>query len=155
MNPRVKMVVALAGHRLRLKFDNGEVGVYDCTPLLTFGVFRDLADIRYFRQAAAAYGTVVWPNGQDLCPDTLPGVVVDEHGCPLPIRADFDHDGDVDQTDYGHLQACISGTGSTQANPACADALFDNDSDVDRDDLTVFLGCLSGHGVPADPDCGP
>ena len=71
MNPRVKMVVALAGHRLRLKFDNGEVGVYDCTPLLTFGVFRDLADIRYFRQAAAAYGTVVWPNGQDLCPDTL------------------------------------------------------------------------------------
>lgn len=91
----------------------------------------------------------------DQCPDTLPGVVVDEQGCPRLIRADFDHDGDVDQTDYGHLQACISGTGSTQANPACADALFDNDSDVDRDDLTVFLGCLSGHGVPADPDCGP
>lgn len=71
MNPRVKEVVALAGHRLRLTFANGEVGVYDCTPLLTFGVFRELADVRYFRKAAVAYGTVVWPNSQDICPDTL------------------------------------------------------------------------------------
>ncbi|GEM_PF-145124 len=71
MNPRVKEVVALAGHRLRLKFANGEVGVYDCTPLLTFGVFRELADVQYFGKAAVEYGTVVWPNSQDICPDTL------------------------------------------------------------------------------------
>jgi hypothetical protein len=71
MNPRVKEVVALAGHRLRLTFINGETGIYDCTPLLGFGVFRELADVRYFRKAAVAYGTVVWPNSQDICPDTL------------------------------------------------------------------------------------
>ena len=71
MNPRVNKVVALAGHRLRLTFTNGETGTYDCTPLLGFGVFRELTDIRYFRKAAVAYGTVVWPNGQDICPDTL------------------------------------------------------------------------------------
>lgn len=71
MNPRVKIVVALAGHRLRLTFTNGDTGIYDCTPLLGFGIFCDLADMRYFRKAAAAYGTVVWPNGQDICPDTL------------------------------------------------------------------------------------
>ena len=71
MNPRVKEVVALAGHRLRLTFTNGETGLYDCTPLLGFGVFRELTDIRYFRKAAVAYGTVVWPNSQDICPDTL------------------------------------------------------------------------------------
>jgi hypothetical protein len=89
----------------------------------------------------------------DVCPDTLPGVLVDEHGCPRLIRADFDHDGDVDQLDFGHLQACFSGNTIPQADPACADALLDDDSDVDRDELRIFLGCLSGPGVPADPAC--
>lgn len=71
MNPRVKEVVALADYRLRLTFANGETGVYDCKPLLGFGVFHELEDFRYFGKAEVAYGTVVWPNGQDICPDTL------------------------------------------------------------------------------------
>ncbi|MGQ9650830.1 MAG: hypothetical protein ACUVXJ_12025 [Phycisphaerae bacterium] len=73
----------------------------------------------------------------------------------MPIRVDFDHDGDVDQTDYGHLQACMSGAGVAQADPACADALLDGDSDVDQIDLSAFLGCLSGPDAPGNPDCVP
>ena len=71
MNPRVKDVKPMAGYRLEITFSSGEVGVYDCRPLLDFGVFRALRDMAYFRQARAAGGTVVWPHEQDICPDTL------------------------------------------------------------------------------------
>jgi hypothetical protein len=71
MNPRVTVVRPLEQYRLEIAFSNGEVGVYDCSPLLEFGVFTELQDERYFRQARAEGGTVVWPNEQDICPDTL------------------------------------------------------------------------------------
>jgi hypothetical protein len=71
MNPRVKDVKPMPGYHLEITFSNGEVGVYDCRPLLDFGVFRELRDVTYFRQARAAGGTVVWPHEQDICPDTL------------------------------------------------------------------------------------
>lgn len=71
MNPRVVDVAVKSGYELELKFENGEVGVYDCSGFLDFGVFRDLKDIDYFRKASVLDGTVVWPKGQDICPDTL------------------------------------------------------------------------------------
>jgi hypothetical protein len=71
MNPRVKSVTAKDDRTLEIEFANGEVGVYDCTPLLEFGVFQELQELDYFRQARAKGGTVVWPHEQDICPDTL------------------------------------------------------------------------------------
>ncbi len=71
MNPRVKSVVAISGYRLQIGFDNGEEGVYDCSSLLDFGVFRELKDEGYFKQVKVSDGTVVWPHEQDICPDTL------------------------------------------------------------------------------------
>jgi len=71
MNPRVKSVTAISDYRLRVKFSNGEVGVYDCTYLLDFGVFKELRDVHYFKQAKVWDGTVIWPHEQDICPDTL------------------------------------------------------------------------------------
>ena len=71
MNPRVKEVRASSRYRLSLAFTNGEKGTYDCRHLLDFGVFRELRDEAYFRQARAEGGTVVWPHEQDICPDTL------------------------------------------------------------------------------------
>ena len=71
MNPRVKTVTEKVGYKLVITFSNDEVGVYDCAPLLDFGVFRELRDITYFKQAHVALGTVVWPHEQDICPDTL------------------------------------------------------------------------------------
>jgi hypothetical protein len=71
MNPRVKSVVPLADYRLEITFSNGEIGLYDCRPLLDFGVFRELKDETYFQQVYAEGGTVVWPHEQDICPDTL------------------------------------------------------------------------------------
>ena len=71
MNPRVKSVTPLSEYRLQIIFTDEEVGVYDCRPLLDFGVFSELRDEAYFRQVRADLGTVVWPDEQDICPDTL------------------------------------------------------------------------------------
>jgi len=71
LNPRVTQVQPRDDHRLALTFSNGERGVYDCRPLLDVGVFQELKDLEYFKQARLLHGTVVWPNEQDLCPDVL------------------------------------------------------------------------------------
>lgn len=71
LNPRVIAVTCHEGHVLELKFSNGETGRYSVKPLLTFGVFQELADESYFHLARVQNGTVVWPHEQDICPDTL------------------------------------------------------------------------------------
>ncbi len=89
----------------------------------------------------------------DICPDTLGGTTVDETGCPVPVPCDFDGDSDVDQTDFGHFQRCLSGGTVVQEDPLCQNARLDLDGDVDGYDVSVFLRCLSGSGVPGDPYC--
>ena len=71
MNPRVQKVIPTDDYKLKLTFKNQEQAIYDCNDLLDFGVFQELQDINYFKQAHVKYGTVVWPNEQDICPDTL------------------------------------------------------------------------------------
>ena len=71
MNPRVKSVTTTTDYKLQLVFDNGEQGVYDCSDLLDFGIFRELKNIDYFQKAYLNFGTVAWPHEQDICPDTL------------------------------------------------------------------------------------
>ncbi len=71
MNPRVKQVSTTNNYKLSLIFTNGEHGIYDCSNLLDFGVFKELKNINYFNQAKVIDGTVVWPHEQDICPDTL------------------------------------------------------------------------------------
>ncbi|MEB3120861.1 MAG: DUF2442 domain-containing protein [Snowella sp.] len=71
MNPRIKKVQPLPNFRLQLTFTNGEKGIYDCSPLLDFGVFQELTNNNYFEQVQVLDGTVAWPHGQDICPDTL------------------------------------------------------------------------------------
>ena len=56
---------------------------------------------------------------------------------------DFDHDGDVDQEDFGDFQACLSGPG-VPYSPGCADADFNGDGYVDYDDFNAFQPCVSG-----------
>jgi hypothetical protein len=71
MNPRVTAVKPGDHYCLEVTFSNGETGIYDCKPLLDFGVFRELRDEAYFRLVRAENGVVTWPNEQDICPDTI------------------------------------------------------------------------------------
>ena len=71
MNPRIAEVTPTEDFKLKLVFNNGEKGLYDCSGLLNFGVFKELQDRNYFNQVKVLDGTVVWPYEQDICPDTL------------------------------------------------------------------------------------
>jgi hypothetical protein len=81
MNPRVRQLRAAEDFRLVLTFTNGEVRVFDVKPYLSFPVFRPLADPALFAAARLYLGSVAWPGGQDLCPDTLY-----EESLPMPPR---------------------------------------------------------------------
>jgi len=69
------------------------------------------------------------------------------------IPGDFDWDGDVDLSDFGHLQACLTDSGVWVTDPNCIGCNLDGDYDVDGDDVPVFLKCISGTNLPADPNC--
>ena len=71
MNPRVNAVVATDEYQLRMRFTNGEVGVFDCSHLLRLGVFQGFQDLAYLKRASLAHGAVAWPNAQDICPGTF------------------------------------------------------------------------------------
>ncbi len=65
---------SLGGHRLFLRFDDGTEGIVDLASVVRFeGVFAALRDPAYVAQVTVnrELGTVVWPNGADLCPDVL------------------------------------------------------------------------------------
>jgi len=66
-------VQCLGGHRLRLGFDDGSSGEVDFSREEWTGVFLPLADPQYFAkvQLDEELGTIVWPNGADIAPETL------------------------------------------------------------------------------------
>lgn len=69
----VTAVQATLDHRLRLKFEDGTEGSLDLSGREWRGVFEPLADPAYFSRASldSELGTVVWPNGADIAPETL------------------------------------------------------------------------------------
>lgn len=74
MSRDVTAVRHLHGHRLLLTFEGGENREIDVSTLVPFeGVFEPFRDVHYFSQVRVEpdIGTVVWPNGADLCPDVL------------------------------------------------------------------------------------
>ena len=71
MNPRIAEATPIENYRVLLRFTNGETGTFDCAPLLDFGVFQELRDKHYFNRVKVSDGAIVWPNDQDISPDTL------------------------------------------------------------------------------------
>ncbi len=74
MNKDIVDVEHLGEYRLLLTFENDERREVDIAKVVSLdGVFEPLKDLDYFRQVrvAADVGTIVWPNGADLCPDVL------------------------------------------------------------------------------------
>lgn len=68
-------VKPLGGHKLELSFKDGLCAVVDLDKVIERfdGVFEPLNDPDYFRQVRVdpEAGTIVWPNGADICPDVL------------------------------------------------------------------------------------
>jgi hypothetical protein len=69
---RIAKAEALPGLRLRLALTGGRVMERDVGPPLHGPVFERIrSDPAEFALVCAEGGTTVWPNGADLCPDTL------------------------------------------------------------------------------------
>ena len=74
MTNHIVEVANLGDQRLFLCFADDRAGEVDLAPLLQFtGVFEPLRDPEFFAQVRVNpdIGTMVWPNGADLCPDVL------------------------------------------------------------------------------------
>ena len=69
---RIRDVAPLGGFCLRLTLTDGSMVERDVTGLLTGPVFEPIRSGQIsFADVCVEAGTVVWPNGADLCPDVL------------------------------------------------------------------------------------
>jgi Protein of unknown function (DUF2442) len=69
---RISEVRPLEGFKLKLTLTDGSVIERDVSRFLVGPVFDAVRkDTSFFKKVRAADGTVVWPNGADLCPDVL------------------------------------------------------------------------------------
>ena len=57
--------------RIRLTFNDGTVETVDFSEWLEGPVFEPLQDVAYFRRFFLEGGTICWPNGADIAPETL------------------------------------------------------------------------------------
>jgi hypothetical protein len=71
MMPSVISAEYEGGHRIRLSFSEGTVKTVDFRKWLEGPVFEPLKDPSYFQRFFLEGGTVVWPNGADIAPETL------------------------------------------------------------------------------------
>lgn len=69
----VTSVESLGNHRLQLTFEDGTEGDLDLSGWEWRGVFEPLEDPSYFGLVTLdeELGTIVWPNGADIAPETL------------------------------------------------------------------------------------
>jgi hypothetical protein len=71
---RVRRATPLNGFTLRLEFTDGSERTLDMEPYLKGPIFEPLRrDPALFRSVRVdeELGTIVWPNGADICPDVL------------------------------------------------------------------------------------
>ncbi|MBI4578526.1 MAG: hypothetical protein HY718_02420 [Planctomycetes bacterium] len=75
----------------------------------------------------------------------------------IQVRArpagDFNLSGSVDQEDFDHYQACLTGPAITQDAAACRDADLDGDDDIDQEDFAILQRCITEERLPIDPQC--
>lgn len=57
--------------KIRVTFENGATGVFDCSPYMEDNYWKDLRMPHFFRQVKAEYGTLCWPNDIDIDPEEI------------------------------------------------------------------------------------
>lgn len=69
--PTVIQAEYVGEYQIRMAFSDGAEGTVDFSPWLEGPVFEPLKDQGYFRRFFLDGGTVAWPNGADIAPETL------------------------------------------------------------------------------------
>lgn len=58
-------------YKILLIFENNEKKVFDVSPYLDKGNFKELKETKLFKTVHIAFDTIEWDNGVDLDPETL------------------------------------------------------------------------------------
>jgi hypothetical protein len=69
--PSVIRATYEGGFRIHLRFSDNVEGTLDLESWLDGPIFEPLKDRVYFQRFFIDGGTVVWPNGADIAPETL------------------------------------------------------------------------------------
>lgn len=69
--PAVVRAEYRGAYRIKVTFDDGVEGVVDFEGWLRGPIFDPLKELDYFQRFALEGGTVAWPNGADVAPETL------------------------------------------------------------------------------------
>ena len=67
----VKDVHPNNNYTLLLTFENGEIKLYDASPLLEKKIYSRLKNLTFFLNAKVECGTVVWNDDIDIAPEHL------------------------------------------------------------------------------------
>jgi hypothetical protein len=67
----VKGVKALPNYKLLLTFENDEIRLFDMSPYLDKGIFKELKDSSLFNTVKVNFDSVEWANEADLDPEFL------------------------------------------------------------------------------------
>jgi hypothetical protein len=68
--PNVVAAEYRGGYRIHLRFNDDSAKVVDFRKWLEGPVFEPLKDPAYFQRFFLEAGTVAWPNGADIAPET-------------------------------------------------------------------------------------
>ena len=101
----VKNVKPLPNFRIYVELEDGRKGIFDLTPYLNRGIFRELRDVHYFNQVGILFGAVTWPNEQDIAPETLLAGLV-----PVESSADLAAINVDAAVGYAHAQTAAAHT---------------------------------------------
>ena len=71
LRPTAVKVTVSNDYNIILQFDNGEIKKFDVKPYIKGEFYGQLSELEYFSLVKTDGFTVVWPNGQDICPDEL------------------------------------------------------------------------------------
>ena len=85
--PFVVHAVYRDGFSIQLTFNDGTLGTVDFRSWLNGPVFEPLRDGAYFRRFFLEGGTVSWPNGADIAPETLYEAVAREQRSNTGMQA--------------------------------------------------------------------
>lgn len=71
LRPTAIKATALDNYLLDIVFDNGENKIFDVKPYIRGNWYNELENKSYFSSVGVDGFSVVWPHGQDICPDEL------------------------------------------------------------------------------------